>query len=159
MNEEKDGDGQDAEPEAERYPMPSPEPLAVSGPKDVPCSRKICGAKKRNGEPCTQKPMRNGRCRMHGGASLAGAAHPNFRTGKRSRYFRHVPQAMKEAYKAALHDPDLLSMGAEIALLTARISALLDRLSTSEAPPWDAAVALAGKLATIIAEYEMPEAE
>jgi hypothetical protein len=152
MNDDRNGDGLPPEPEGLRYPMPSPEPLALT-------ERRICGAKKRNGEPCTQKPMRNGRCRMHGGKSLAGAAHPNFRTGKRSRYFKSVPAAMRDGYKAALNDPDLLSMGAEIALLTTRTSALLDRLSTSEAPPWDAAVALAGKLATIISEYEMPEAE
>ena len=30
---------------------------------------KQCGAKKRNGEPCPARPMPNGRCRMHGGAS------------------------------------------------------------------------------------------
>jgi hypothetical protein len=29
----------------------------------------ICGAKTRSGEPCTQKPMPNGRCKMHGGMS------------------------------------------------------------------------------------------
>lgn len=28
-----------------------------------------CGAKTRSGEPCKSKPMPNGRCRMHGGAT------------------------------------------------------------------------------------------
>lgn len=28
-----------------------------------------CGAKTRSGAPCRNLPMRNGRCRMHGGAS------------------------------------------------------------------------------------------
>lgn len=28
-----------------------------------------CGAKTRGGSPCRNLPMRNGRCRMHGGAS------------------------------------------------------------------------------------------
>lgn len=31
--------------------------------------RRICGAKTRAGHPCRGQPMRNGRCRMHGGAS------------------------------------------------------------------------------------------
>lgn len=31
--------------------------------------RPICGAKTRQGRPCKGKPMPNGRCRMHGGAS------------------------------------------------------------------------------------------
>ena len=72
---------------------------------------------------------------------------------------KNVPAALKRDDYAALSDPDLLSMGAEIALLTTRTSQLLDRLSTSEAPSWDAAVALAKKLATILSEYELPEAE
>ena len=28
-----------------------------------------CGARTRSGSPCRNMPMRNGRCRMHGGAS------------------------------------------------------------------------------------------
>ena len=31
-----------------------------------------CGAKTRGGTPCRTPPMPNGRCRMHGGTSLAG---------------------------------------------------------------------------------------
>jgi hypothetical protein len=30
--------------------------------------------------------MRNGRCRMHGGASLSWFAHPNYKHGKYSKY-------------------------------------------------------------------------
>ena len=29
----------------------------------------LCGAKTRGGAPCRNLPMKNGRCRMHGGAS------------------------------------------------------------------------------------------
>lgn len=37
--------------------------------------RVICGAKKRNGDPCESPPMRNAtRCRMHGGASKRSKA-------------------------------------------------------------------------------------
>lgn len=45
-----------------------------------------CGAKKRNGEPCQTPPMRNGRCRMHGGNSLAWMIHPNYKHGRYSKY-------------------------------------------------------------------------
>ncbi len=34
-----------------------------------------CGARTRGGSPCRNLPMRNGRCRMHGGAST-GARTP-----------------------------------------------------------------------------------
>ncbi|WP_394854224.1 HGGxSTG domain-containing protein [Sphingobium naphthae] len=29
--------------------------------------RAVCGAKRRNGEPCRKPPMANGRCHLHGG--------------------------------------------------------------------------------------------
>ena len=34
---------------------------------DLPA--RVCGARTRSGAPCRNMPMRNGRCRMHGGAS------------------------------------------------------------------------------------------
>jgi uncharacterized protein YjcR len=46
----------------------------------------ICGAKTRNGGQCQSKPMLNGRCRMHGGASPKGHESPQFKTGMRSKY-------------------------------------------------------------------------
>ncbi|WP_433996783.1 HGGxSTG domain-containing protein [Bradyrhizobium liaoningense] len=36
--------------------------------------RQRCGAKRRDGEPCTQPGMANGRCRLHGGATPRGRA-------------------------------------------------------------------------------------
>ena len=41
-----------------------------------------CGARTRSGDPCRQNPMRNGRCRMHGGASPAGRKHWNYKHGQ-----------------------------------------------------------------------------
>lgn len=40
---------------------------------------KLCGAKCRtkNGEPCTQAGMKNGRCRMHGGVFHKRETHGN----------------------------------------------------------------------------------
>lgn len=40
------------------------------GDKDAAATKKLsCGAKTRSGAHCQNLPMRNGRCRMHGGAS------------------------------------------------------------------------------------------
>ncbi|WP_454888686.1 HGGxSTG domain-containing protein [Sphingobium indicum] len=38
----------------------------------MPSDRLICGAKRRNGEPCRKLPMRNGRCHLHGGKTPRG---------------------------------------------------------------------------------------
>lgn len=47
---------------------------------------KNCGAKTRRGTPCRRAPMRNGRCYLHGGKSLAWFAHPNYKHGRYSKY-------------------------------------------------------------------------
>jgi hypothetical protein len=46
----------------------------------------MCGAKNRRGLPCRRAPMLNGRCSNHGGKSLKGFAHPNFKHGCYSHY-------------------------------------------------------------------------
>lgn len=55
--------------ESEHYPMP----------------RTDCGAKTRAGGNCRQPAMKNGRCRLHGGKSLSGAAHGRYRHGMRTK--------------------------------------------------------------------------
>ena len=41
-----------------------------------------CGAKTRSGNPCQKPPLQGKtRCRLHGGMSLAGKDHPNFKHG------------------------------------------------------------------------------
>jgi hypothetical protein len=47
---------------------------------------KRCGARTRAGTPCKGLAMMNGRCRLHGGRSLRGIAHPNYKHGRRSKY-------------------------------------------------------------------------
>jgi hypothetical protein len=45
----------------------------------------ICGARTRSGLPCKNSPLLGGvgqRCKFHGGMSLTGAAHPNWKHGK-----------------------------------------------------------------------------
>ena len=41
---------------------------------------KQCGAKTRSGEPCKKWGMKNGRCRLHGGASTGTPGRTNART-------------------------------------------------------------------------------
>jgi hypothetical protein len=60
---------------------------AVAG-RGTTMKGKLCGAKKqRKDETCRAPAMPNGRCRIHGGLSLGGIAHPNFKHGRRSKYF------------------------------------------------------------------------
>lgn len=52
----------------------------------------ICGAKTRAGMPCKRLARQpQGRCKLHGGCSLYGIAHPNFKHGRRSRYLAGLP--------------------------------------------------------------------
>ncbi len=88
-----------------------------------------CGAKTRDGDPCQTPPMPNGRCRMHGGTSLAGLASPQFKTG---RYSKHLPERLLERYQEAQDDTELLALREEIALVDARLADLLGRVDTGE---------------------------
>lgn len=80
-----------------------------------------CGAKTRSGGQCKQPALLNGRCRFHGGKSLSGPAHPNFKHGRRSKYF---PGRLLERYQEALADPNLISLSDDVALVEARIDEL-----------------------------------
>ena len=81
-----------------------------------------CGAKTRSGAPCRSKAMPNGRCRMHGGKSLSGAAVNTFKHG---RYSKHLPTRLAARYQEALADQEILSLHEDIALLDLRIWELL----------------------------------
>lgn len=60
-------------------------------------SDKICGAKTRNGTPCQNKPLTNGRCRMHGGTNT-GAGKGNKNALKHGIYSRVIdPKDLDEA--------------------------------------------------------------
>jgi hypothetical protein len=93
-------------------------------------SRPICGAKKKNGEPCQcTAVMASGRCRVHGGATPRGIASPHFRTGRHSK---SLPARLGERYQEARQDAKLLELRDEIALTDARLAELLGRLGTGE---------------------------
>src|SRR3954465_9212974 len=88
-----------------------------------------CGAKTRSGAPCRTRPMPNGRCRMHGGKSLAGPASPSFTTGRHSKY---LPRRLLARYQEMAHDAELLALRDEIALIDARIADVLGRVESGE---------------------------
>lgn len=95
---------------------------------------KICGNRKASWPhdpiPCTATiVMSNGRCHKHGGKSLGGPAHPNFKSGKYSKVA--LPPNMLEAYEEARMDPELLSMREEIAMLDMRLIDLFNRYEMS----------------------------
>lgn len=82
-----------------------------------------CGARTRSGGTCRRAPAAGRtRCRLHGGASLAGAASPSFKHG---RYSRYLPTRLAEAYEAALADDALIVMRDELGLVDSRLAELI----------------------------------
>lgn len=80
--------------------------------------------------------MPNGRCRMHGGASLSGMASPTFKTG---RYSRVLPTRLLDRYHEGLNDRDLLALTDEIAVVNARLGELVGQLdSGGQEEKWEA---------------------
>jgi hypothetical protein len=89
-----------------------------------------CGAKKRNGQPCRQWPMKGRtRCRLHGGRSRVGPGAGRYRHG---RYSRFLPSRLCAQYQAMVHDSKLLELRDEIAMTDARITDVLQRVDTGE---------------------------
>lgn len=89
-----------------------------------------CGAKKKDGTPCRQNAMANGRCRLHGGSTPSGLAASQFRTG---RYSKHLPARLANSYQEAISDPELLSVREDVALLDSRLQDVLSSASNGEA--------------------------
>jgi hypothetical protein len=73
-------------------------------------------------------------CRLHGGKSLAGLAHPSLRHG---RYSKDLPARLVARYEDARTDPQLASVREEIGLVEARLHELLQRLDDGDpGPQW-----------------------
>ncbi|MEN8494869.1 HGGxSTG domain-containing protein [Dehalococcoides sp. THU3] len=62
---------------------------------------KRCGARTRTGSPCMAPAMRNGRCRMHGGASLSGRAHGRYKHGEFTKAAQEQRRRLRELLKLA----------------------------------------------------------
>lgn len=72
----------------------------------------ICGAKTRSGKPCKRSPMKNGRCKLHGGASLSGADNPAFKHGRYAKYVSADIQAKANDFS----EGDILSLNDELSM-------------------------------------------
>lgn len=110
-------------------PLPPGIVILTGGGSSEPVEGK-CGAKKRTGPGyCMRDPMPLGRCPKHGGKSLVGVEHPNFRHGRRSA---HMPARLIERLDIAQSDPELLSVVNSAAIIQARIDELLEQVYSGE---------------------------
>lgn len=91
-----------------------------------------CKMIRSNGERCKQ-PVRVGWtvCKYHGAGTHDSPAGRPPVTGN---YSKHLPTRYMHDFEEYLHDPNLLSMRKEMALLDVRMGELLERLETSDAP-------------------------
>ena len=77
-----------------------------------------CGAPR----PCGRSARPNGRCDKHGGKSLNGIAHPNFKTGI---YANDLPHGLLEIWNEMVSDEEMLEGMADLKLLYSRLRLLL----------------------------------
>lgn len=88
---------------------------------------KKCGAKTRNGTPCQNAPMKNGRCRMHGGKSLRGIESPTYSHGG---YAKYRSDSLNEKI-AEWDGQDLLDLTSELQTQRGLISEYLERFQAA----------------------------
>src|SRR5262249_31764372 len=110
-----------------------------NGPHEpLTTSRRSTARSKTRGQQCKNPAVHpTDKCRSHGGLSLRGVAHPQYKNGAHSKY---LPRHLKRDYHRAVKDPELLSLRSEVALLAARELELTKALAQTEAPPWGLAV-------------------
>jgi hypothetical protein len=72
--------------------------------------------------------MPNGKCYRHGGATPAGIASPHFKTGKDSKYLKHLPASFAPHFN--VDNPHLIALIDELALVDAGMIELLERGKT-----------------------------
>ena len=85
---------------------------------------RICGAKTKSGRPCLGKAMRNGRCRLHGGATPRGPDSPHFKHG---RYAYAFKGELLERFKRAAIDNRPLDLLPELAVQRALFETYIGR--------------------------------
>jgi hypothetical protein len=99
--------------------------------REDPRTAALCTGHKRNGEPCRMIAVRGmTKCRLHGGRSVSGLAHYNFKHG---RYSKHLPPEIAARVEEARRNPRLLSLEDDIAVAEARLATLLEAAQTGEA--------------------------
>jgi len=91
-----------------------------------------CGAKTRNGIPCKQNSMPNGRCRMHGGPSTGPKdQRGNTNAVKHGIYMKRLTEAEQADYQAL----ELGSVDHELRLARIRLARALDAEKAAKAEP------------------------
>lgn len=92
----------------------------------------------RPGRYCLKEPVRGKtRCRLHGGASLAGIASPQWKTGMYSKVLAGAGP-IADFYRQARANPALLQLAEQIALVDARVFELIARMNQGESlTAWD----------------------
>jgi len=100
------------------------------GQKPPPGWDGICLAtSKTTGGRCKQKAIPpTTKCHYHGGRSLRGVAHPNFKNGLHTELVQAVPKHMREIFVRTMNRDDLVHLRGEISLLEAREYNLLEQL-------------------------------
>lgn len=75
------------------------------------------------------------RCKIHGGMTPRGIEAANY---KGRGYSKDIPARLQERLLQSLDDPELISLGAEIALLDARIGEIFQKIPAGESgQAWD----------------------
>jgi hypothetical protein len=64
-------------------------------------------------------------CYYHGGPSLKGTAHPNFKDGHTSKY---LPARLQATYEEMMADPDILTLRREVGIIRTRLAELQGKL-------------------------------
>lgn len=84
---------------------------------------------------CRKPPLTNSnRCKLHGGSSLMGSDHPQFKHG---RYSKALPVRLNRLYESGLDDRDLLNLSDTIILIEAMILDELEGMdSASNSDLW-----------------------
>ena len=93
-----------------------------------------CGAtlRRKPGRFCTAYPLTGTtRCRLHGGKSLAGPAHGNWKHGM---YSTVLPEALGTHYATARQNPALVALTEQIALVDAKVFELFEQVQRGESP-------------------------
>ena len=72
----------------------------------------LCGAKTRAGTPCKKSAMNNGstKCDRHGGKSLRGKNHPNWKHGRRSKEVIERSRAARERIRELVYIGRLIGL-------------------------------------------------
>lgn len=114
-----------------------------------------CGARLRKSDPpryCAQYPLEGKtRCKLHGGASLSGPNHANWKHGK---YDGTLPSGLAKHYSAARANADLVAHTEEIALVDAKIFEDFEKLATGESPgAWNLVAAIGEDLRDSLADF------